>query len=336
MVREALSPLKKIRVEDAVGSVLCHDITRIVPGEVQEAAFKKGHIVRAEDIEELLKLGKDHIFVWEPEEGMVHEDDAATRIAAKAAGPGVSFSQPSEGKVELTAEHPGVLKVNVEALRRINSIDQVTLVTRRHNDPVLHAGDQVAGTRVIPLVIEEAKVAAAEGVCRDAGPILQVAPFVLCRVGVVVTGNEVFHGRIQDGFGPVLREKFSALGCEVIDVAYAPDDQAEIVAKIHRFVDLGAHLIVATGGMSVDPDDRTPGAIKATGAHIVSYGMPVLPGNMYLVAYLGDVPVMGLPGCVMFKETTAFDYIVPRVLTGERLTRADIVELGHGGLLRPC
>ena len=328
--------MKRIRVEEAVGSVLCHDITRIVPGKVQEAAFKKGHVVREEDIPRLLELGKEHVFVWEPEEGMVHEDDAAARIAAAAAGGGISLSPPSEGKVELKADHPGVLKVNVDALRRINSIDQVTLVTRRHNDPVPHAGAQVAGARVIPLAIEEAKLRQVEGVCREAGPVLRVAPFVLRRVGVVVTGNEVYYGRIRDGFGPVLREKFAALGCEVMGVEYAPDDQGEIVSKILRFVDAGAEVVAATGGMSVDPDDRTPGAIKATGAHIVSYGMPVLPGNMYLVAYLGDIPVMGLPGCVMFKETTAFDYIVPRVLTGERLTKADIVELGHGGLLSPC
>jgi len=328
--------LKKIPVHEAVGSVLGHDITRIVPGQVQEAAFKKGHVVRPEDVPELLKLGKEHIYVWEPEENMVHEDDAATRIAAAAAGNGVLLREPSEGKVELRAEHPGVFKVNAEALRRINSVDQVTLVTRRNNDPVLHAGDQVAGARVIPLAIEEAKLAQVEGVCRDAGPVLWVAPFVLRRVGVVVTGNEVYYGRIQDGFGPVLREKFGALGCDVMDVVYAPDDQGEIVAKIRAFVEAGAELVVATGGMSVDPDDRTPGAIKATGAHIVTYGMPVLPGNMYLVAYLGDIPIMGLPGCVMFKEKTAFDLIVPRVLAGERLTRADIVELGHGGLLSAC
>ncbi len=328
--------MRKVPVQQAVGSVLCHDITRIIPGKVQEAAFKKGHVVREEDIEELLKLGKDHVYVWEPQPGMLHEDDAALRIAAAAAKAGIEWDDPSEGKVELKAVHPGVLRVDVEALRQVNSVEQVTLVTRRNHEPVLHRGEQIAAARVIPLFIEEEKVAAAEKVMAQAGGILAVTPFRLKRVGVVITGNEVYYGRIQDGFGPVLREKFAALGCEIVGVEYAPDDRSVIVDKILSFAQSGAEMIVATGGMSVDPDDQTPGAIKAAGVEIVSYGIPMLPGNMYLVGYLGDLPVMGLPGCVMFKEKTAFDYLVPRVLTGERLTRADIVELGHGGLLNHC
>lgn len=328
--------MRKVPVQQAVGSVLCHDITRIIPGKVQEAAFKKGHVVREEDVEELLKLGKDHVYVWEPQPGMLHEDDAALRLAAAAAKAGIEWDNPSEGKVELKAAHPGVLRVDVEALRQVNSVEQVTLVTRRNHEPILKGGEQIAAARVIPLFIEEEKVVAAEKIMARAGGILEVTPFRLKRVGVVITGNEVYYGRIQDGFGPVLREKFAALGCEIVGVEYAPDDRSVIVDKILSFAQSGAEMIVATGGMSVDPDDQTPGAIKAAGVEIVSYGIPMLPGNMYLVGYLGDLPVMGLPGCVMFKEKTAFDYLVPRVLTGERLTRADIVELGHGGLLNHC
>ncbi len=204
--------MRKVPVQQAVGSVLCHDITRIIPGKVQEAAFKKGHVVREEDIEELLKLGKDHVYVWEPQPGMLHEDDAALRIAAAAAKAGIEWDDPSEGKVELKAVHPGVLRVDVEALRQVNSVEQVTLVTRRNHEPVLHRGEQIAAARVIPLFIEEEKVAAAEKVMAQAGGILAVTPFRLKRVGVVITGNEVYYGRIQDGFGPVLREKFAALG----------------------------------------------------------------------------------------------------------------------------
>ncbi|HLS90683.1 MAG TPA: molybdopterin-binding protein, partial [Limnochordia bacterium] len=312
--------MRKVPVQQAVGSVLCHDITRIIPGKVQEAAFKKGHVVREEDVEELLKLGKDHVYVWEPQPGMLHEDDAALRLAAAAAKAGIEWDNPSEGKVELKAAHPGVLRVDVEALRQVNSVEQVTLVTRRNHEPILKGGEQIAAARVIPLFIEEEKVVAAEKIMARAGGILEVTPFRLKRVGVVITGNEVYYGRIQDGFAPVLREKFAALGCEIVGVEYAPDDQSVIVDKILSFAQRGAEVIVATGGMSVDPDDQTPGAIKAAGVEIVSYGIPMLPGNMYLVGYLGDRPVMGLPGCVMFKEKTAFDYLVPRVLTGERLT----------------
>lgn len=328
--------MRKIPVREAVGSVLGHDITRIIPGKVQEVAFKKGHVIREEDVPELLKLGKEHIYVWEPVPGMVHEDEAAVRIAKAAAGPGVYLEGPSEGKVELRAAHPGVLRVDVERLLRLNSVEQVTLVTRRTHTPILHAGDSVAAARVIPLLIEEERVALAEKVCAEAGGLLDVRPFRLTRVGLVITGNEVYYGRIQDGFAPVLREKFAVWGAQVIGVEYAPDDQAVIIEKIHALVRRGAELIAATGGMSVDPDDRTPGAIKAAGAEIVAYGAPVIPGNMILVGYLGEIPVMGLPGCVMFKETTAFDLLAPRLLTGERLTRADIVELGHGGLLSHC
>jgi len=328
--------MRKIPVRDAVGSVLCHDITRIVPGQRQEVAFKKGHVIREHDVPELLKLGKEHVYVWEPMPGMVHEDDAALRIARAAARTGLYFDGPSEGKVEVRAAHPGVLRVDVEALRQVNSIDQVTLITRRTHTPVLHKGDQVAAARVIPLLIAEEKLNLAERILTEAGGILEVSPFRLTRVGVVITGSEVYYGRIQDGFAPVLREKFAALGVDVIGVEYAPDDQELIVEKIRSLARAGAQLIAATGGMSVDPDDRTPAAIRAAGVEIVSYGAPVLPGNMFLVGYLGEIPVMGLPGCVMFKETTAFDILAPRLLTGERLTRADIVELGHGGLLSPC
>lgn len=328
--------MRKIRVEEAVGTVLCHDITRIVPGVLQEAAFKKGHVVRPEDIPELLKLGKEHLYVWELAPGMLHEDDAAIRLAQASIRRGIEITAPSEGKVELTASYPGVLKVDVDALYQVNSVDQVTLVTRRNDSVIYDAGEQVAASRVIPLVIEESRVQQAEEICRDSGGILEVVPFVLDRAGVVITGNEVYHGRIKDGFGPVLKDKFARLGCDVIAVDYAPDDPEIIAEKILGLKEEGAQIIAATGGMSVDPDDRTPGAIKRAGATVVSYGLPMLPGNMFLVAYLDDVPVVGLPGCVMFKETTAFDVVVPRILTGERLTKRQIIELGHGGLLSYC
>lgn len=328
--------MRKVPVREAVGSTLCHDITRIVPGVVQEAAFKKGHRVRPEDVDVLLKLGKEHLYVWEPQPGMVHEDDAAIRIAQAAIGEGIAWSEPSEGKVELRATRPGVLRIDTAALLAVNRVADVTLITRKRDETIYEAGEQVAATRVIPLLIAEERVAEVEAIGRAAGGILSVAPFRIRRAGVVVTGNEVYHGRIQDGFGPVLREKFRRLGCDVMDVLLAPDDPAVIVERIARLVEAGAELIAVTGGMSVDPDDRTPAAIRAAGAEIVSYGVPMLPGNMLLVAYLGTVPVMGLPGCVMFKEKTSFDVIAPRLLTGERLTKEHIVSLGEGGLLAHC
>lgn len=327
--------MREIPVEEAVGTILCHDITRIIPNRVQERAFRRGHIVRPEDIPELLKLGKEHLFVWEPAAGALHEDDAARRLARAAAQSGLSAGEPSEGKVELSAAHDGLLKVDQESLLAVNSVPEVTLITQRHNTPV-HAGEVVAGARVIPLVIAEERVAAAEAICQPRGGILAVRPYRPLAVGVVTTGSEVFKGRIPDGFGPVLKEKFSAFGCQILSTVYAPDDMDAIVAALRQVREAGAELICATGGMSVDPDDRTPGAIRRAGAQIVAYGMPVLPGNMTLLAYWDGIPVLGLPGCVMFKAKTAFDVLIPRLLAGDLLERRDIIELGHGGLLSGC
>lgn len=327
--------MEKVRVQEAVGRILCHDITRIIPGEIEEAAFRKGHRIAPEDVEVLLSLGKDHIYVWEEAPGMVHENDAALRLAQAAAGPGVRWDPPYQGKVELKAEHPGVLRVKVEPLLAVNRIYQVTLITRRNHEAILTAGETLAGTRVIPLLIEEEKVAAAERICRNAGGVLSISPFVRRRVGVVITGNEVYYGRIQDGFAPVLRRKFERLDCEMLEPVYAPDDLERISEAIRGLVAQGAEVIAATGGMSVDPDDGTPAAIAAAGAEIVSHGTPMLPGNMHLVAYLGEIPVLGVPGGVLFKEKTAFDYLMPRLLAGERLTREDLVELAHGGMIDP-
>src|SRR5690606_16959315 len=242
--------VRKVPVREAVGSTLCHDITRIVPGVVQEAAFKKGHRVRPEDVDVLLKLGKEHLYVWEPQPGMVHEDDAAIRIAQAAIGEGIAWSEPSEGKVELRATRPGVLRIDTAALLAVNRVADVTLITRKRDETIYGAGEQVAATRVIPLLIAEERVAEVEAIGRAAGGILSVAPFRIRRAGVVVTGNEVYHGRIQDGFGPVLREKFRRLGCDVMDVLLAPDDPAVIVERIARLVEAGAEVMAVTGGIA--------------------------------------------------------------------------------------
>ena len=330
-----VTDLKQIRVEDSVGAVLCHDITRIVPGEFKGRAFKKGHIVRPEDVPELLRLGKEHIYAWESQPGMVHEDAAATRIARACAGAGVAASEPSEGKVNLTAVAPGLLAVNVAALGEINTIENVVLATRHGNCPV-SAGDALAGTRVIPLVVSEKTVERVEDICRRAGPIIAVRPFRALAAGLIVTGSEVYHGRITDRFGPVVTSKLGAYGLDVIDRAVVPDDSWRIAGEIRRMGAAGAGLIVVTGGMSVDPDDVTPSAIREAADEVVAYGAPVLPGSMFMLAYLGGIPVVGLPGCAMHDDRTVFDLVLPRLLAGERVTRGDITLMGHGGLCLRC
>ncbi|HEX3015674.1 MAG TPA: molybdopterin-binding protein [Desulfobacteria bacterium] len=326
--------MKKVRTEDAVGFVLCHDITKIVPGEFKGRAFKKGHIVRPEDVPELLKLGKDHLYVWEQGAGTVHEDDAANRLALAVAGTNLEQSAVSEGKINLSASVSGLLKVDRVLLEKVNSIEQVVLATR-HNNILVQKGDVVAGTRVIPLVIDEQKICAVERICQGK-PVLKVKNLQRVRAGLVTTGNEVYHGRITDKFGPVLKRKLAALGSAIAGQVFVPDDIDAIKQATLDFIGQGVDMVLLSGGMSVDPDDLTPGAIKATGAQIIGYGAPVLPGSMFLLAYLGEVPIIGLPGCVMYCNSTVFDLVLPRILAGERLTRSDLVALAYGGLCQQC
>ena len=327
--------MHSIPVHEAVGQVLAHDVTRIVPGQSKGPAFRKGHIIRQEDIEMLLDMGKAHVYVLELSRDQVHEDTAAQRIAAAASGPGIMMSIPSEGRVNLIAKYPGLLKVDVPALNRLNGIQDIVIATLHGNHRVA-AGQPVAGTRVVPLVVAETKVAEAEAVCRDSGRVVFVLPFQSIAVGMVTTGSEVYSGRIQDRFGPVVEEKIKALGSRILRQIFVSDDVDKTVAAIHTLMGEGAGMIVLTGGMSVDPDDRTPAAIRAAGARVVTYGAPTFPGVMFMLAYLEEIPVLGLPGCVMYHRTSIFDLVVPRLLTGDRLTREDIVVLGHGGFCAGC
>ena len=327
--------MKLLRVEDAVGQVLCHDITQIIPGVTKDAVFRKGHIIRAEDIPVLLRVGKEHIYVWENNENMLHENDAADILRALCQGPHMRASAPKEGKIELTAEADGLLLVDTERLRAVNALGDMMIATRAGGFPV-KKGDKLCGTRVIPLVIEKAKMEQAR---KAAGPdpLLQLLPFRPRPFGVVTTGSEVKKGLIQDAFTPVLADKLAEYGCELAAHAVCGDDADEITAAIAKMADEGAELILCTGGMSVDPDDRTPLAIRNAGAAIVSYGAPVLPGAMFLMAFLPDGrPVCGLPGCVMYAKRTIFDLVLPRLLADVPVTPQWLAGLGHGGLCLGC
>jgi molybdenum cofactor synthesis domain-containing protein len=326
--------MKLIPVEEAVGHTLCHDITRIIKNQVKGPAFRKGHIVTAEDIPLLLSLGKEHLYVWENRPGMLHENEGAEILYRICAGQHMYPSEIKEGKVEVLAEREGLLTVDRRRLRAINALGEIMIATRHSHFPVKQ-GDKLAGTRVIPLVIAQEKMAQAEEIGGGA-PLLTLHPFRSLRSAVITTGSEVFRGRIQDSFTPVLREKLAEYACPVLWHTLLPDDHEQITAAILRAVAAGAELVLCTGGMSVDPDDRTPLAIKNTGAHIVSYGAPVLPGAMFLLAYLNGVPVLGLPGCVMYARRTIFDLILPRLLAGLTVSGGELAALGHGGLCLDC
>ena len=338
--------MRLVKTEDAVGHVLCHDITQIVTGDGPDAPrfkgprFKKGHVVAPEDVPVLLSMGKRSLYVWELEPGMVHEDDAAARMVALVAGPGTRTSgAPSEGKINVLAARDGVLLVDSARLTAVNSVDEVMVATRRGGFAV-RAGDLLAGTRVIPLAIAAERRAAAAPAAGPE-PLLRVEPFRLRTAAVIATGSEVASGLIEDRFTPVMVEKLAAYGIETVMRATPGDDRSDVVAAIGEARAAGVDLVLCTGGMSVDPDDNTPGAIRAAGARVVTYGAPVLPGAMLLVGYFDEpdgrsVPVLGVPGCAMYSRATVLDLVLPRIAAGVPLEKADLVRMGEGGLCLGC
>lgn len=327
--------MKYIETTQAVGHVLCHDLTQIIRGEFKGPRFRKGHIVTEEDIPVLLSMGKEHLYVWEMEEGCVHENDAALRLAALCGTENMSQSEVKEGKIELTATCDGLFRVASQRLVAVNSVDDVMIATR-HGNTAVRKGDKLAGMRVIPLVVREETLQAAEAAA-GTQPLLELLPWKLKTAAIVATGSEVQKGLIQDTFTPVVQDKLAAYGLTTIDVVRPGDDPAAVTQAISKMRQTGADLILCTGGMSVDPDDNTPGAIRSSGANIVTYGAPVLPGAMFLLGYYDDgTPVMGLPGCVMYAGATIFDLVLPRVVAGVRVTKADLVTLGEGGLCLGC
>ncbi|MFC5405058.1 molybdopterin-binding protein [Cohnella soli] len=332
------SIVREVKVEDAIGMVLAHDLTQILPGTFKGRLFRKGHRVSAEDIPKLKDIGKEHLYAIEMANTDLHEDDAAFRMAISLAGDNIALSEPHEGKVSLKSGITGLAVVAREVVDGINRLGDIALATVV-NDRVVHVGESLAATRVIPLLVSEAKVIEAERIAQSyrekngLSPV-SVRPFRSLRAGLLTTGTEVFTGRILDQFGPVVKAKLEALGSEVAEQRFAPDDRHTIVNEIYYFLDQGYDMILVSGGMSVDPDDRTPGAIAAAGTDIVSYGTPMLPGSMLLFGYLRGIPIFGLPGCVMHDPYTSFDVLLPRVLAGDNLAKDDIVALGYGGLHR--
>ena len=330
--------MKCIKTTEAVGHVLCHDITRIVKDVVKDTAFRKGHIVEEKDIPVLLSLGKDNLYVWEKDENTLHENEAAQILCDVCINDNMHPSDVKEGKIELIADCDGVFQVDVKRLDAINEIDEIMIATRHTNFPV-KKGDKLAGTRIIPLVIEKEKM---DKAVEAAGPepIFSILPYHFKKVGIVTTGSEVKKGLIQDTFTPVLKEKLSEYPTEVIGQTTPGDDKAQITADIMEFINQGADMVVCSGGMSVDPDDRTPGGIRDTGARVVTYGAPVLPGAMLLIAYYEKegkrIPILGLPGCVMYAKRTVFDLVLPRIMADDEIFPEEVAAYGEGGLCLNC
>ncbi len=325
--------MKSIRTQDAVGHALIHDLVRIVIGEVKDTPFRRGHVITEEDIPKLLDLGKEHIFVMEPEdEGFLHEEDVARALYNMAGGENMHDGPMAQGKIEAIADVDGLFKVDVDRLHAINSIGELTIVTRFNNTPV-KAGDKLAGMRCIPLLLEEQQVEDAKKIA-NGHPLLNVKPFVRKTMGIVTTGSEVFEGRIKDAFTSIIEERCVEFGVKKVAHEIVTDNTDDIVAAIDKVKQAGADIIFCTGGMSVDPDDLTPGAIKRYADRVVTYGLPVLPGSMVCIAYCTDgTPILGVPGGVLFSKPTAFDEILPRLVADDEITKEDCIRMGHGGFL---
>lgn len=327
--------MKLMKTEDAVGQVLCHDITQIIRGVTKAPVLRKGHIITKDDIQVLLSVGKDNIYIWEKDESIFHENEAAAILRDICLGKNMHGTEPSEGKIELIADRDGLFTVDEEHLHKVNGLGEMMIATRHGNFSV-HKGDKLAGTRIIPLVIAKEKMAMAR---KAAGlkPLLNVLPFKKKNFGVVTTGNEIFYGRIQDTFTEVIQSKLREFGGNMVEHVVLNDDYRKITLAIQKMLQDGVDMVFCTGGMSVDPDDQTPLAIKNTDARIVSYGAPVLPGAMFLLAYTMDGrPIVGLPGCVMYAGRTIFDLLLPRLMADVPITEEDIIDLGQGGLCLNC
>ncbi|MDP2645237.1 MAG: molybdopterin-binding protein [Desulfobacterales bacterium] len=327
--------MKKVTVEKAVGMILAHDITRIVPGKFKGVGFKKGHVVQQQDIAELLKLGKQHLFVMNLPQTQLHENDAALRIASAVCGDFLEWTQPSEGKSSIRARIDGLLKVDTAGLLRINKINKIILSTLKNNFPCTK-GQTVAGTRIIPLTIAKGKIERLEVIAGKYYPVLHMVPYKVFRVGAVVTGSEIYQGLIKDGFDDYVGKKVESFGSRVVKKILTPDDPKMIAAAIAALSEYGCDLILTTGGLSVDPDDVTQQGVRRLGAKIIVYGAPILPGAMFLYARYNNIPILGLPACVYYHSSTVYDLMLPRALAGEEITSAEIAEMGHGGLCLNC
>ncbi len=324
-----------LETEKSVGKIICHDITKIEKGTFKGARFKKGHRITEEDVSVLLDLGKKHIYSITLEPGDLHEDEAGEKIARLIAGSGLKLEGPSEGRINLVSLKRGVLKIDVEKLNALNALPEVVVSTIHTGSPV-DRGELVAGVKVIPLVVSEETLRQVEQVCSPKNSVLSVRPYQKIKLGVIITGYEIKHGRIKDGFAPVIKEKAAYYGLDAPSLLYVDDNASQIAACIKQLTDQGCRVIIVTGGMSVDPDDVTPTGIRLAGALLVKYGAPVLPGAMFMLSYLDEAPVIGLPACAMYFRTTVLDVLLPRLLAGEKITARQIAELGHGGLCRGC
>lgn len=326
--------MRLIKVEEAIGTVLCHDLTQILPGVFKGAKFKKGHIIKEEDIPILLSMGKKNLYVYEVDETVMHEEDAARVLASLCKNEYMDESEVCEGKIELYSTINGFLEVDKVKLKNINMQDEIMIATIKEGN--VEVGTHIAGMRVIPLVIKKEKLEKAKSIAGNK-PILKINPYKIKNFGMVVTGSEVYNHIIDDKFSPIVEKKLRKYDVQLVEKIYVDDDKEMIKSAIKKLKASNAEMILVTGGMSVDPDDVTPSAIMESNVNIISYGSPLLPGAMLLIGYFDDeTPILGLPGCVMYSAATVFDVVLPQVLAKIKWTKDKLSELAYGGLCQKC
>ncbi len=328
--------LKKVKVEEAIGLTLAHDITEIRPGEFKGVAFTKGHTVKASDVCHLMRLGKRHLYILDLDENRIHEDEAVFELVQALAGPGIVYEdQPKEGKLQLRAAFDGLLKINIDTLIAFNMVPDVMCASIHTNTPV-KKGDKLAGTRAIPLVINRDELDRAVNIAKSTAPVFEVKPYKKASARLVITGSEIYDGLIEDKFEAIVRKKIESYGSTLSEVAILPDDRLRIGKTVKDYLKKDTDIIITTGGMSVDPDDVTRHAIKDAGADQIHYSAAALPGAMFQLAYCNNIPIIGIPACGLYHEATVFDLILPRLLAGETPDNKDLAKLAHGGLCLGC
>lgn len=325
--------MKKMKVQDAVGHALCHDITAMFDG-FKGALFKRGHIVTEEDIPKLLDIGKQHVYIWEDHIGEIHEEDCARRLSAMTTVKGAHYGPISEGKIQLIADTSGMFRIDKDLLTQINRIGDITITTLPDHYPV-QAGQKLVSMRIVPLVTQESQIEKAEALCKEK-QLYDLRPYQRMKVGIIITGSEIYHGRIKDKFETVARAKLTNYPADILGATICDDNLDMIVSTAKNYLAQGADFLIFSGGMSVDPDDLTPSAIRLLGADVVSYGVPSQPGNMTLVAYLNGVALLGVPGAAISRPTTMFDVLLPQIFSGDPLTKDDLIRLSEGGLCHMC
>jgi len=323
-------------LEESIGKTIVHDMTRIVPGESKGVAFSRGHVVTAGDVCRLQQMGRFNLYVdQKAPAGTIHEDDAARAFSSAMCGEGVvAESEPHEGRVNMIAERDGIIVVNESLLTGFNTLTGV-MAASRHGNSLVRKGRRVAATRAIPLYLDHAIFGRALSIISDS-PIFSVVPLRKTKVGLLITGNEVFKGLIEDRFEEVIKAKMAHFGSSVVETLVKPDDAGEIADAVRQLEEMGCDLIVTTAGLSVDPDDVTRHGLIEAGLTDILYGMPILPGAMSLVGRIGNTRVLGVPACALFHKTTSLDLLLPRLLADLPITRADVAKMGNGGMCMEC